>query len=489
MSCKRTLSPLALLLAVALMAGCATVGPDYQKPQTEMADAWQTQADPAMLPQQELVQQWWTLFNDPVLNRLIEKASKGNLDLLVAVARVDETRARLGVASGEQFPDLDASGDVTRHQSRNHPNGVGYEETLYNTGLGASWELDLFGRIRRSVQVASAEYEATEEDRTDVLISVYASVSEAYLGIRTAQARLAAAHANIASQREILGLTRVRFKHGLATDLDVAQAERFLASAESQVPPLRISMWENLNNLAVLLGQRPGTLQQELMQPAPIPLPPTKATVGVPADLLRQRPDIRGAERRLAAQTARIGVATADLYPRFSLSGTFGYEAVNSQDLFNPASQIFSFGPSLRWNIFSGGSIRNEIKAQDALTRQTLLAYEQSVLNALREVENALKAYVEDRVRLEALERSVAAARRSVKLSINLYKQGLVDFQPVLDAQRDQFDFENQLAVAKGDSAANFVRLYTALGGGWNPGETKKQAANNAQTTLAASGQ
>lgn len=465
----QTFVQMPLLLALFVLAGCATVGPDYRPPEVEMAAEWHTLADPAVLPEADLVRQWWTLYRDPLLDRLIEQATETNLDLLTAVARVEETRARLGISTGERYPSVDASGDVIRQRSSENAVGTGYEETFYTPGIGASWEIDLFGRIRRSVEAATAEYQASEEDRTDVMISLYANVALTYLGIRTDQARLAAARANIDSQKEVLGLTRSRFRHGLATDLDVAQAERLLARAEAEVPPLRISLSEGINNLAVLLGIRPGGLHQDLMEPRPIPLPPQQATVGVPADLLRQRPDIRRAERLLAAQTARIGVATADLYPSFSLTGFFGYESIDTGDLFDPGSRVFSLGPSLRWNIFAGGRIRNQIKAQDAVARQALLAYEQAVLNALREVENALKAYVEDRVRLEALERSVAAARRSVKLSTNLYRQGLSDFQPVLDAQRDQFEFENQLASARGNSAANFARLYAALGGGWAP--------------------
>ena len=461
-----------LLLTLLLLTGCAAVGPDYRQPQVDMAAEWHAPADPAVLPEADLVREWWTLYRDPLLDRLIEKASETNLDLLTAVARVEETRARLGIATGERYPSVEATGGVTRQRSSENTIGAGYEETFYSPVIGASWEIDLFGRIRRSVEAATAEYQASEEDRTDVMISLYANVALTYLEIRTDQARLAAARANIDSQKEVLGLTRSRFRHGLATDLDVAQAERLLARAEAEVPPLRISLSQGINNLAVLLGSRPGSLHEDLMEPCPIPLPPQQATVGVPADLLRQRPDIRRAERLLAAQTARIGVATADLYPSFSLSGSFGYESIDASDLFDAGSRVYSLGPSLRWNIFSGGRIRNQIKAQDAVTRQALLAYEQAVLNALREVENALRAYVEDRVRLAALERSVVAARRSVKLSTDLYRQGLSDFQPVLDAQRDQFEFENQLASARGNSAANFTRLYAALGGGWNPHAT-----------------
>jgi NodT family efflux transporter outer membrane factor (OMF) lipoprotein len=221
--------------------------------------------------------------------------------------------------------------------------------------------------------------------------------------------------------------------------------------------------------MAVLLGRQPGALYAELSTPKAIPLPPEKVTMGMPADLLRQRPDIRKAERQLAAQTARIGVAKADLYPSLSLTGSFGYESLNTNDLFKPASNVFTFGPSLRWNIFSANTIRNKVKAQDAVARQYMLRYESTVLNALSEVENALRSYIEDRVRLDALKRAVNASRRSVELSTQLYQQGLVNFQEVLDAQRDQFSFENDLATAQGNSAANFVRLYTALGGGWNP--------------------
>lgn len=466
------------LAALVLVTGCSMVGPDYVPPSSDINAEWQLREDPAVLPDKELVVRWWELFNDPLLNRFIHTASNNNLDLLTAVARVDETRARLGVASREMLPVVDIQGDITRSRSSENSVSGGYTETTYAPGISAGWEIDLFGRIRRSVEAATAQYQASQEDRTDVMITVYAHVSLAYLEVRTTQARLAAARSNIDSQRDMLDLVRSRFTHGLATDLDIAQAERLLARAEAEVPPLNIALSQAVNNLAVLLGQQPGGLHQKLMAPGPIPLPPEKATVGVPADLLRQRPDIRRAERELAAQTAMIGVATADLYPGFTLNGSLGFESVGTSDLFNAGSRVFSLGPSLRWNIFSRDRIRNQIKVEDALTRQRLLAYEYAVLNGLREVENNLKAYIEDRVRLSALERSVDAARRSVKLAKDLYKKGLSDFQPVLDAQRDQFDYENQLAAARGNASANFVRLYAALGGGWDPNAINSDAIN-----------
>lgn len=457
------------LFLIILLAGCAAVGPDYAPPKTDMPSSWHTPLDPAIQARESLVLEWWKLYDDPLLTRLITEAAQGNLDIKEAVARVDEARARLGMALGEEVPSLDADASITRYRTSTNNYGLGKTETQYAPGVSASWEIDLFGRIRRSVEAAGADFQATREDRTDVMISLYANVALTYLDIRTYQARLAAADANIESQKQVLELTRSKFKYGLATGLEVAQAERVLASSEASVPPLRIELSKNINTMAILLGRQPGALYDELSTPRDIPLPPEKATLGMPADLLRQRPDIRRAERQLAAQTARIGVAKADLYPSLSLTGSFGYESVNTNDLFEPASNVFAFGPSLRWNIFSANRIRNQVKAQDAVTRQYLFRYESTVLNALNEVENALRSYIEDRVRLAAMNRAVDAARRSVDLSTRLYKQGLVNFQDVLDAQRDQFSLENDLASARGSSAANFVNLYAAIGGGWDP--------------------
>ncbi len=462
------LLPLFLWVILNLMS-CATVGPDYVEPRPEMPSAWQATPDPAVVPGKAMIRRWWTVFDDPMLTRFIQEAGESNLDLRAAVARMDEARARLGFATGQRVPQIDAQGSVIRQRSSENALSNFGTETFYSPGVAASWEIDLFGRVRRSVEAATADFQASQEDRTDVMITLYAEVARTYVNVRTYQARLAAAESNINSQKQVLALTQARFKNGLATDLDMAQAERVLASSEAEVPPLRIELARAVNTMAVLLGHRPGALYKELSEPKSIPIPPSKATVGVPVDLLRQRPDIRRAERQLAAQTARIGVATADLYPSFSLTGFFGYESIDTSELFDAGSRVFTFGPSLRWNFFDGGRIRNQIKVQDALTEQALLSYEKTVLNALNEVENALVAYIEQRIRFEALQRSVDASRRSVKLSTDLYKEGLVDFQNVLDAQRALFNFENQVAAARGNSAVNFVRLYKALGGGWDP--------------------
>lgn len=468
------LATLWLLAAALCMAGCARVGPDYVRPAAKLPKTWKAAADPAVVPGKAEIRRWWAVFHDPVLTELVQAAAAGNLDLKTAVARVKEARARVGVVTGGVYPQVAAEADLAAQRgSKNAVAGIGATANRYALGVNSSWEIDLFGRISRSVQAASADYQASREDRTDVLVSLYAEVARDYLAVRTLQARLAATEGNIASQKQVLELTRARYRYGLASDLDVAQAEDVLAGSEAQVPPLRLSLTQTINTIGVLLGELPGALQDQLRKVRPIPLPPPPIAVGVPADLLRQRPDIRRAERQLAAQTARIGVATADLYPSFTLLGTIGLEATNPGDLFSSASHFYTIGPTIRWNLFAGGSIRSRIKVEDALTEQALLHYEQTVLRALEEAENALTAYLEECNRMAALQRSVAAARRTRRLAIHLYKAGLKDFQNVLDAERNVFIVENQLAESRGRIATNLVGLYKALGGGWDPDDTR----------------
>ncbi|MFO7817026.1 MAG: efflux transporter outer membrane subunit [Thermodesulfobacteriota bacterium] len=459
-----------LIFFLLFAAGCTAVGPDYTQPKSEVPQGWNQIKDPALLPDRIKITNWWTLFNDPTLNQLIKKATRQNLNLRAAAARVEEARAQLRAARGGYLPEANADGSVSRQESRASaldPDGT--LDTYYSAGMDASWELDLFGRIRRSVEASSAEFQATEEDRVDIMISMYAQVAGTYINIRTLQTRIKTALENITSQKEILKLTKSRFKYGLATDLDVAQAEQVLANTKARIPPLRIQLAETKNSLGTLLAQPPGAVDKILEESAPIPLPPERVAAGVPADLLRQRPDIRGAERRLAAQTARIGMATAELYPRFSLVGSIGYMHTDLNDLFIPASRAFSFGPSLGWNIFSGGKLRAQIDVEDARTKQALLTYEQTVLTALSEAENAMTGHIQQKIRLRALQDSVRASKRSLKLSEKLYKDGLSDFQNVLDAQRELFSAEDQLDQARGNAALYMVSLYRALGGGWDP--------------------
>ena len=473
-----------ILSAVFGITGCA-VGPDYVKPETATPSGWQEVFDPAPAADGQTLSEWWKVFHDPLLTELIVEAKKSNLDLRQAVARVKEARAQFGLISGERFSRVDATGEVNRSRlSENDRQPGGATTSRYGTGLDLSWEIDLFGRIRRSVEAAAADFEASAEDYHDVMITLSAEVAKTYLLLRTFQMRLASSIGNIESQKQILQLTRSRFKYGLATDLDVAQAEEVFASSEAELPPLRANITQAMNNLALLLGKYPGALSETLGSEAAIPVVPEYVAMGVPADLLRRRPDIRSAERELAAQTARIGVATADLYPRFSLAGSFGWAALDSGDVLHRDSREWNLIPGVRWNVFDAGRIRSQITVEDARTEQALARYERIVLTALNEVENSLKAYREERIRVSALERSVAAAQRTLRLSTKLYKEGLADFQNVLDAQRSLFSFENQLAEARGTTAVHLVTVYRALGGGWTiPAEPDGETPTSASET------
>ncbi len=477
-STPKTFFKVFCLAGLVLLSACAAVGPDYKKPESKVPLQWTKPPDPALVRGEADIRQWWGVFDDPQLTSLINRSAQGNLDLKAAVARVKEARARVGIASGSMYPEVNVPAEaIRRGTSDNEANTPGITYNRFSAGLDASWEIDLFGRIRRSIEAAKADYQASEEDRVDVLVTLYAQVALTYLDVRTLQSRLAATYKNIKSQQDMLKLTQVRFKNGLATGLDMAQAETVLASSEAEVPPLKTDLGQAYNNLGVLLGLHPGSVKQELEAPKPIPIPPPTVAVGVPADLLRQRPDIRRSERQLAAQTARIGVATADLYPTFSLIGTVGFAASDASNLFQGSSSFFSFGPTFYWNLFDGGRIRSRIKVQDAITEQLLFSYEQTVLTAMKEAEDAFIAYVEQIARVAALARTVKASARSLRLAVSLYKEGLADFQRVLDAQRSLFEFDNQLAQAQGQTAANLVSLYKALGGGWQPDQMLQEPA------------
>lgn len=460
------------ILAFALLAlpGCMKVGPDYKPPKTEVPASWELPQDPAVLPGESQVRSWWQVFGDPQLTSLVERSAKANLNLKSAIAKVKEARYQIGVVSGDELPSLDGSGKAEKYGYSENDSSVGganFDRGV--VGLSANWEFDVFGRIARNIEAAEADYQASQEDRVDVMITLFAEVARSYLTVRTNQARLMATTQNIDSQLEVLKLTRVRFENGLATGLDVAQAESVLASSQAGIPPLKYGITQAINTLAGFLAQPPGVLDPELRNKQKIPLPPRSVTVGLPVDLLRRRPDIRKAERQLAAATARIGAATGELYPKFSLAGTLGFSANAGGNLFKGDSLNYSIIPGVTWSLFQGGSLRSQIKVQDALTEQALYTYEQTVISALNETSSSMSAYVQERARLQALRRTVAAQRLTLDMAVSLYKEGLKDFQSVLDAQRELFQYDNELAQSRGDAASNLVSLYKALGGGWDP--------------------
>lgn len=454
------------LLAV---AGCAAVGPNYSRPETRAPAGWQTSLQAGLTGTPlapETLAQWWTTLMDPVLSELIERAVKQNLDLAEARARIREARATRGISEAGFFPTLDASGSAAKSRSSGN-SGSGRESKIFAIGFDAGWEWDVFGGVRRSVEAADADLAAAGEDLHDVLVSLVAETALNYVECRTYQSRLAVAQANISAQEESYGLTRSRFEAGLSDELAVHQARYNLESSRSQLPALRTGLDAAKNRLAVLLGMTPGAVHPELSERMAIPVIPVTVAVGVPAETLRQRPDVRRAERRLAAQSARIGVATAELYPKFRLSGSIGLESISAGDLIEYDSRSWRLGPSVSWNLFDAGAVRRKIEVQSALQEQALIQYEASILSALEEVENALVAYGEEQLRRESLVSAAESARVSMQLARDQYTAGIVDFSNVLDAQRSLLNFQDNLAVSDGAVTANLVRLYKALGGGW----------------------
>ena len=457
------LVPVTVLFMI-MLGGCVTVGPDYSAPDISSPAAWHSQLQKGLasteVSSRELAR-WWTTLGDPVLSNLIDRAVTGNLDIKEAKARVYEARARRGLSKADLFPTLDASGSVTRSRSNER------ESELYSSGFDAGWEIDIFGGTRRSIEAAEADLQASGEDLRDVLVSLTAEVALNYVELRMYQAQLAAAEENLRLQQETYELTQWRCQTGLDDELAVQQARYNLESTRSEIPALRSSVEESKNKIAVLLGKQPGTLGGELETQAPIPVVPLEIAVGIPADMLRRRPDVRKAERELAAQTARIGEATADLYPKFRLAGSIGLESSRSSSLTKSSSSFWSIGPSLSWNIFDAGAIRRNIEVQSALQEQYLAAYEAAILNALEEVENAVVAYAEEQNRRNALSEAVQAAQQAVELSQTKYRAGMIDFATLLDAQRSLLSYQNQLVQSDGTVTSNLVRLYKVLGGGW----------------------
>jgi NodT family efflux transporter outer membrane factor (OMF) lipoprotein len=463
------LKMIAGVLAAFLLAGCAAVGPDYIPPKISAPEQWRAELKQGLSQgsmDSKMMASWWITLNDPMLTDLIQRAVKGNLDLKEARSRVREARARRGISAAEHFPTLDLSGSAASSYSGKDI-GSGERRESYSTGFDAYWELDVFGGVRRSVEAAQANLETNQENYRDVMVSLLAEVALNYVEVRTSQKRLDVAEKNLETQAQTYELTVFRFKAGLASALDMEQAKYNLENTRSQIPTLRINLEEAMNRMALLLGIHPGTLHADLSERKPIPVTSLEIAVGVPAEVLRRRPDIRRAERELAAQTARVGVATADLYPKFSLRGSIGLEALSFGDLFSSGNRSDSIGSSFSWNIFDAGAIRKNIEVQNALQEQALIQYEAAILTALEDVENALVAYAQDQIRRQSLIQATQASKRAVDLALKQYSSGIIDFQDVLEAQRSLLSFQTRLAETDGAVTSNLISLYKALGGGW----------------------
>ena len=478
MACKTSVKRLVVLLvAVAFVGGCIRpVGPDYEPPELVTNDQWHQSLVVGMDSGEADYQTWWETLDDPQLNSLIERAALQNLDLRVAAERINEARALLGIAAGERLPDVDAVGSAGRQQLSDGVLGApaGGPESATSVGVGATWEFDLWGRVARSVEAAEAGYEASIENYRDVEVVLFADIGSNYVELRKLQQQLRFANENVDAQRETLRIVEARYKAELAPMLDLRQAELNLASTESTRPRLEAAILQTINRLSVLLGQMPGSLRAELTPVGPIPGPPEALAVGIPADLTRRRPDIRRAERNLAAQTASIGIATSALYPNFFIDGNFGYATVGGK-LISSENEAWTLGGFFSWNLFDGGRVRNAIDVEEARTGQLLAVYEQTVLRSLQDVEDSMIRFAEERNRAEALGRAEAAAVDAVRLVNELYKRGLTDFQNVLDTERALFVRQDQLAQSRGDVTLNLISIYRALGGGWSASESSLQ--------------
>jgi NodT family efflux transporter outer membrane factor (OMF) lipoprotein len=467
-------------LSLGLVATGCSVGPNYQEPPVTARAGWNEARQEGVGTGAAELARWWTVFDDALLNSLIDRAVRSNLDLRIAEARIREARGALGLAGADLWPNVDVSSSYSRNRSSENAigapgqgavvapsDGRQLEHDLFKSGFDARWEIDLFGGVRRRIEAAQANLEASIEDRRDVLVTLLGDVARNYIELRGFQRRLEVARANLKAQQVTLDLTRVRFEAGLASDLEVARAEGQANATAAQIPSLQSAIKETAYRLDLLLGAEMGSVSDQLAKEAPIPALPPQAKVGLPIDLLRRRPDIRRTERQLAAATAEIAAARADLYPKFSLIGAIGLQSVSASDWFTGASRFWSIGPTVSWPVFDAGRIRANIEIRNAQQEQALRLYEKSVLTAFADVESALVNYGNEQSRYRSLLQAVAGNRRAVELANELYIRGLNDFLEVLDAQRALYVTETELAQSEATMAANLVALYKALGGGW----------------------
>ena len=484
-------------MAALLLAGCNPVGPDFTRPDAPSALSWLTgKPRPAAPPKSVPVEQpvdpnWWTLFNDPLLTSLEQRVAAGNLDLKASEFRLSESRAQLAVAEALQFPLSHASSSYTRTKASNNgqfaaaPNALGASGSSGNTagglsgshrlnpfdvfqvGFDASWELDLWGGVRRSVESASALVEASAEARRTILLSTMAEVARDYIALRGVQTQLRIARDSVKTARQSLNLTQQRAAGGVTTDLDVANASAQLRNTAAQIPRLEQQEAAGINALSLLLGQPPNALRDELAAAKPVPPVPPKVPVGIPSELARRRPDIREAEARLHAATADIGVAIADFYPSVKISGSIGLQSIQFTRLFDLNSHMYAGGPGISIPLFEGGKLKATLRFREAAQQEAAINYQKTVLNAWHEVDNALTAYATEQARREQLRLAEADNRRAVGFAQSRYQQGVADFLAVLDAERNLLTTQLQLADSTTAISSNLVALYKALGGGW----------------------
>lgn len=462
---------IALLLVVAsFFSGCAMVGPNYMQPSAKVATQWLEFEDPRLKTTSPVEPFWWKqAFHDPVLDQLVDEALAGNLTLRSAALRVLQARQVLLITKGNLFPQSQFFGAAAELID---PGANSRQLEAYNLNFNLAWEIDLWGKIRRQIESASASYDATLSDYDGVLVTLVSEVAQTYLLIRTTEERLTFAKKNVTYQEESVRISQAKFDAGDISALDVEQGQTLLYNTKSSVVLLEQSLQQLKIALAILLGRLPEDLTERLSNPGSIPVVSPVLAVGMPQDLIRRRPDIRTAERKLAAQSAQIGVAVGDLYPAFSLAGFIGPSASKASgqqfaDLFDAENIAYSFGGFVHWNIFNYGRIKNNILLQDAAFQQLLEDYRRTVLQAQGEVERSIVAFFQSQLQLKALQQAADAAKRAADISTEQYMEGLVDFNTVISTLSALAIQQDALASIQGTVAANLVEVYRALGGGW----------------------
>jgi outer membrane protein, multidrug efflux system len=476
------------VVLVLILCSCA-VGPNYKTPNTpmpaqfnEIESATQPTSEPsARATTQPDYQCWWETMGDPILNSLIQRAVVNNPDIIAAEARIREARANRGIYIAGLFPDIGADGSYTHERVSQNLAAIqefsstsgsggsfpGIESDTWQAGFDMNWEIDVFGQNRRQIESANYGYQSAWWDKRDVLISLMSDVAANYIELRAAQRELQIAQDNLHSQEQTLDLTRRKAEGGLVPYLDVAQQEAQVDSTASTIPSFEAQIRLNMHHLGTLLGQFPGSLQAELNPVGPIPVGPSYVPPGVPGDLLRRRPDVRRAERQLAEATANIGVATADLFPKFSITGALGDESDSLKSIFDWTSRTYEIVPGVSWDIFNAGKVSSNIDVQNARQAEALEAYRKVVLQCISDVDDSLVSFNREQVRLEALRGAVTANQKAVDLSTELYEKGSTDFLYVLDAQRSLFAAEDEMAQSEEQVTIDLVAVYKALGGGW----------------------
>jgi NodT family efflux transporter outer membrane factor (OMF) lipoprotein len=490
----------AALMIFILPAGCVKVGPDYTRPDVRVQTNWMETGDNRVKSESADYRYWWRVFNDPALNRLIDRAYRENLTLRIAGVRVLEARAQLGIAVAGLYPQIQQTfGSIQYNRTSEGSFSTGSRQTvlgrnassnvsgsgfssefwLSQIGITAAWELDFWGRFRRSIESADAGWLASTAEYDSALVSLTADVANSYITIRTLETRIGIARQNAETQKESLKIAEARFKYGTVTQLDVEQAKTALDNTLATIPSLETQLRQTENALSILLGMPPGDLKNYLEDSSEIPAAPSQVVVGIPADLLRRRPDIRSAEYQAAAQCAQIGVAKADLFPAFSLAGNFGFAATDSgtsrlSDMFQWGSRFVQAGPTFQWNILNYGRITNNVRVQDARLQELLITYQNTVLTAQQEVEDNLVAFLRFQERARLLARSTASAKKALDIAVMQYRQGITDFTTVLTSQQSLLTEQDSLAATIGNVSVSLVGVYRALGGGWEIREGKE---------------